>query len=91
MPSGVIETDKVGEATVLEVDDGNLRFNAFGLTIEEVSIKNISNRNIISVMEAMLNSALILFLFLSAIEMEFEMVKCQGRFAFTWMAPEEDP
>ncbi len=70
----MIETDRVGEATVFDVDDGSLRFSALGLTIDEVSIKNISNKNIISVMEAMLNSALILFLFLSAIEVEFEMV-----------------
>jgi hypothetical protein len=52
-------------------EEGNFKFNALGLTMDEVSIKNISNKNIISVMDAMLNSALILFLFLSAIEVEF--------------------
>ena len=62
-----MDTDKVGEATVFEVDDGNLRFKALGLTMDEVSIKKISNKKIISVMEAMLNSALILFLFFKAI------------------------
>ena len=42
---------------------GNLKFKPFGDTKVEVSIKNISNKKIMSVREDMLNSALTLFLF----------------------------
>ena len=43
---------------VLEVEvPGNFKFNAFGATKVEVSMKNINNRNIMSVIEDILNSA----------------------------------
>jgi hypothetical protein len=51
--------------------DGSSSFMAFGLTRVEVSIKNISNRNTKSLMEAMLKSVLILFCDLIAIVIFF--------------------
>lgn len=46
---------------------GNFRFKEFGETNEEVSMKNINNKNMISVNEDMLNSALTLFRFFNPI------------------------
>ena len=55
-------TDIVDGATVLEPDEGNLRFSAFGLTKVDVRMKKISNKKMMSVNEDILNSALTLFL-----------------------------
>ncbi len=41
---------------------GSSNFKAFGATSVEVTIKNISNKNTMSVIDDMLNSALTLFL-----------------------------
>ena len=46
---------------------GSNSFNAFGLTSVEVSIKNISRRNTMSVIEDMLKFGLTLFLLLRLI------------------------
>lgn len=44
---------------------GNFKFNALGIIKDEVNIKNISNRKIMSVKEDILNCAFTLFLFLN--------------------------
>ncbi len=49
---------------------GNCSFKAFGVTKEEVNMKNISNKKIMSVREDILNVALTLFLFLIPIATE---------------------
>ena len=46
-------------------------FMALGNTTVDVTIKNISNRNITSVIEAILNVAAILFLLFNAILLSF--------------------
>jgi hypothetical protein len=45
-----------GEAIVVELLEGSERFSAFGVTNLEVSMKNMSNRKITSIMAAKLNS-----------------------------------
>jgi hypothetical protein len=53
------------------LDEGNFKFNAFGTIIDDVNIKKINNRKIISVKEDILNSALTLLFFLSPISYPF--------------------
>jgi hypothetical protein len=55
---------------VLLLLEGSISFIALGLTSVEVSIKNISNRNTRSDIEAMLNAVLILFLGFIAISID---------------------
>lgn len=54
-----------GVATLDREVPGNFKFSELGATKEEVSIKKISNKKMMSVSEDILNSALILLLFLS--------------------------
>jgi len=49
-------------------DPGSFKFRAFGATNEDVSMKKMSNRKIMSVKEDMLNFALTFVLFFSAIK-----------------------
>lgn len=62
-PSMVIITGRFVGATVVELDSGS---GILIWTVLLVSIKNISNRNIISVREDILNSALTLLRFFTA-------------------------
>lgn len=48
-------------------EPGNFRFKEFGATNPDVSMKNINKRNIMSVMDAELNSVLTLDLFFNPI------------------------
>ena len=58
----LIETDASGLACVWLLLDGNRSFSAFGAIIVDVTMKKISKRNTMSVIDDMLNSELILFL-----------------------------
>ena len=62
-----METEIVCFSRVLDLLFGNNNFRAFGLTRVEVSIKKISNKKTISVIEDILKFGLTLFLLLSAI------------------------
>ena len=57
----------IGFAAVWLLLCGNSNFNAFGATNVEVTIKNMSNRNTISVIDDILKAAFTLFLLFSAI------------------------
>ena len=65
--SFVIDIDIVCFSNVFALLFGNNNFSALGLTKVDVSIKKISNKNTISVIEDMLKLGLILFLLLRAI------------------------
>jgi hypothetical protein len=60
-----------GGATVVELELGSFRFKAFWLTRVDVNMKNISNRNMISVIDDILNSAEVLDLLTSPITFSF--------------------
>ena len=62
-----METEIVCFSRVLDLLFGNNNFKALGLTRVEVSIKKISNKKTISVIEDILKFGLTLFLLLSAI------------------------
>lgn len=59
-----METETVCGASVLLELEGSNNFRAFGLTKVDVSIKKMSNKKTMSVMEDMLKFGLTLFLLL---------------------------
>ena len=62
-----METEMVCFSNVLAFEFGKSSFKAFGLTRVEVSIKKISSKKTISVMDDILKFGLTLFLLLRAI------------------------
>ena len=59
MVAGFVDTTLTGALAL----PGNFKFSALGMMSDEVSMKKINNRNIMSVKEDMLNCALTLFFF----------------------------
>ena len=64
--SAVIDIDMVCFSNVLALLLGRRSFSALGLTSVDVSIKNISNKKTISVIDDILKLGLTLFLLLKA-------------------------
>jgi len=56
---------------VVLLDPGRDRFSALGVTSDDVSMKNINSRKIISVSDDILNSALTLLLFFTPMVLAF--------------------
>ncbi len=70
-----METETVSFFTDLDLLLGNTRSNALVVTRVEVSMKNINNRNTMSVIDDMLKSGLTLFLVRNPISFNYELIK----------------